>query len=138
MLLRRRREMTIEISKKIYGMVNKRGRIGTLSTTDANGQPDVACFGNPKLEDNGTLIVGLDRKRTLKNLKANPYAVLICMEKIKSGPVSFTTQGCRLYLKVRKIQPKGLRFKFGREKIARAAKRIVASISFDVTEVEAL
>lgn len=133
--------MTIEISKKIYGMVNKRGRIGTLSTTDANGQPDVVYFGNPKLEDNGTLNVGLDKKRTVKNLAANPYAVLICTEKIKNGPVSFTTQGCRLFLKVREIHTEGLRFKFGREKIARAAgaeKRIVASVSFDVTEVESL
>jgi hypothetical protein len=133
--------MTIEISKKIYGMVNKPGLIGTLSTADTNGQPDVAYFGNPKLEDDGTLVVGLDKKRTLKNLEANPYAVLICMEKIKNGPVSFTTQGCRLYLKVREIHTEGLRYKFGQKKIARAAgaaKRIVASISFDVTEVESL
>ena len=133
--------MTIEISKNICGMVNKPGCIGTLSTSDVNGQPNVAYFGSPKLENDGALVVDLDRKRTLKNLEANPYAVLICMEKIKRGPGSFTTQGCRLYLKVREIHTKGLRVKSIRETIAKAAgaaKMIVASVFFDVTEVEAL
>lgn len=125
------------ITKELIATVNQPGRIGTLSTIDNQGHPNVAYFSSPRLEDDGTLVVGLGRNRTLKNLETNPYAVLFVVE---GGPVSFTTRGCRLYLKAREIQTEGPRLDAVREMVAKtagakAAKIIVAAVVFDVTEI---
>jgi len=91
----------VEISKEIVEIVNKPGRIGTLGTSDKQGQPNVGYFGSPRLMEDGTIIMGLGSNRTLKNLEENPLAVFFC---VSEGPVTFKTPGCRLYLKVREIQ----------------------------------
>jgi len=130
-----------EITKDIIAQVNKPGRFGTLSTADAQGRPNVAYFGSPHLEQDGTFVVGLGKNRTLRNLESNPYAVFFCLE--ESAPVGFNSKGCRLYLKVREIQTTGARLEAIRDAIAKAAgpaaaKMIAAAVVFDITEIRPL
>lgn len=130
----------VEISDKIKEIVNKPGRIGTLSTADSQGKPNVAYFGSPVLQDDGTLVMGLGDNRTLGNLEVNPWAAFFCAEE---APVSFTTPSCRLYLKVKEIQKQGPLLDTVRENIAKhagpdAAKMMVAAVVFDVIEVRSL
>ena len=129
-----------KINKEIIEIVNKAGRIGVLGTTNELGQPNVAYFGSPRLSEDGTLIMGLGSNRTLKNLEENPLAVFFC---VAETPVTFTTPGYRLYLKVREVQKAGPIFDGVKKAIAEhagpeAAKMIVAGVAFDVTEVRPL
>ncbi|MBW2563915.1 MAG: pyridoxamine 5'-phosphate oxidase family protein [Deltaproteobacteria bacterium] len=129
-----------KINKEIIEIVNKAGRIGVLGTTNELGQPNVAYFGSPRLSEDGTLIMGLGSNRTLKNLEENPLAVFFC---VAETPVTFTTPGYRLYLKVREIQKAGPIFDGVKKAIAEhagpdAAKMVVAGVVFDVTEVRPL
>lgn len=128
------------ITKEIVDLVNKKGRVGTLGTVDKSGQPNVAYFGSPRLSEDGTLVMGLGKNRTLENLEENPLAVFFCVEE---SPVSFQTPGYRLYLKVREIQREGPFFEGVRDAIGKAAgpnaaKMIVAGVSFEVTDVRPL
>jgi hypothetical protein len=130
-----------EITKDIITTVNKPGRFGTLGTADAQGRPNVAYFGSPRLEEDGTFVIGLAKNRTLKNLEVNPHAVFFCLE--ESAPVSFTSKGYRLYLKVRELQTSGAQLDAIRDAIAKAAgpgaaKMIAAAVVFDVTEIRPL
>jgi len=129
-----------KINKEIIEIVNKAGRIGALGTANKLGQPNVAYFGSPRLSEDGTIIMGLSSNRTLKNLEENPLAVFFC---VAESPVTFTTPGYRLYLKVREIQKAGPIFDGVKKAIAEhagpeAAKMIVAGVVFDVTEVRPL
>ena len=129
-----------KINKEVIEIVNKTGRIGVLGTANGLGQPNVAYFGSPQLSEDGTIIMGLGSNRTLKNLEENPLAVFFC---VAESPVTFTTPGYRLYLKVREIQKAGLIFDGVKKAIAEhagpeAAKMIVAGVVFDVTEVRPL
>jgi len=129
-----------KINKEIIEIVNKAGRIGALGTANELGQPNVAYFGSPQLSEDGTIIMGLGSNRTLKNLEENPLAVFFC---VVESPVTFTTPGYRLYLKVREIQKAGPIFDSVKKAIAEhagpeAAKMIVAGVVFDVTEVRPL
>jgi len=130
----------VEISDKIVAIVNKPGRIGTLSTVDSEGKPNVAYFGSPRFMDDGTFVLSLMSGRTIKNLEANPHAVFFCVEE---GPVSFSTPGCRLYLQVREIQTEGPILEMFKKAITErvgpdAAKGLKAAVTFDVTEVRGL
>lgn len=62
---------------------------------------------------------------------------------MEEGPVSFTTPGCRLYLKVREIQTEGALLDLIKEMIAKhvsqdAANMMQAAVAFDITEVRPL
>ncbi len=129
-----------KISQKILKIVNKPGRIGTLGTADKQGQPNVAYFGSPQLSEDGSILMGLGRNQTLKNLEENPLAVFFCVDE---SPVTFMTPGYRLYLKVREIQKTGPVIDAVKKAIADvagpdAAKMIVAGVVFDVTEIRPL
>ena len=127
----------VEISEEFKEIINKPGRIGTLSTVDAEGRPNVAYFGSPRVHDDGIFAMGLAGGRTLQNLKQNPHAVFFC---VAEGPVSFTTPGCRVYLKVREIQTEGPLLELIKEMIAKragqdAANMMKVAVVFDVTEI---
>jgi hypothetical protein len=130
----------VEISKEIIEIVNKAGRIGTLGTANKMGQPNVAYFGSPQLAEDGTIVMGLGSNRTLNNLAENPQAVFFC---IAESPVTFTTPGYRLYLKVREIQKEGPIIDGVKTAITEvagpeAAKMIAAGVVFEVTEIRPL
>ena len=121
-------------------MVNNTSRIGTLGTADRLGQPNIAYFGSPQLAEDGTIVVGLTRNRTLQNLEENRLAVFLC---IAASPVEFTTPGYRLYLKVREIQTEGHVLDNVKKGVAehagpKAAEVIAAGVIFDVTEIRPL
>ena len=129
-----------EISKEIFDIVNKPGRVGVLSTADKNGQPNAAYFGSPRLMEDGSVLLGLGNNRSLKNLEENRLAVLFC---VTESPVAFNTPGYRLYLKVRRIQKEGPLLEGVKKTITEhagpdAAKMIVAAVEFDVTETRPL
>ncbi|MFA4836869.1 MAG: pyridoxamine 5'-phosphate oxidase family protein [Dehalococcoidia bacterium] len=130
----------MKISKEIIEMVNKPGRIGTLSTSNKQNQPNVAYLGSPRLTPEGTLVLGLGNNRTLRNLEENPLAVFFAAA---GGPVTFSTPGYRLYLKVKEVQKQGTILDGIKKAIAElagpdAAKMMVAGVVFDVTEVRPL
>ena len=130
----------VEISKEMFEMVNKPGRVGVLGTADKAGKPNAAYFGSLNLTEDGTVLLGLGNNRSLANLRENPLAVLFC---VTDSPVTFGTAGCRLYLKVKEIQEKGAIYDNVRGAIAKhageeAAKTIVAAVAFEVTETRGL
>ena len=130
----------VEISKEIFETVNKPGRVGVLGTANKAGQPNTAYFGSLNLTEDGTVLLGLGKNRSLANLKENPLAVLFC---VTESPVTFGTAGCRLYLKVKEIQEEGGIYDAVCGAIAKhageeAAKTIVAAVAFEVTETRGL
>jgi len=129
-----------EISKEIFEIVNKPGRVGVLGTADKQGQPNAAYFGSLRLMEDGIVVLGLGNNRSLKNLEVNPLAVLFC---VTESPVEFQTPGVRLYLKVKEIQKAGPLYDAIKTAItehagAEAAKMIVAAAAFEVTDIRKL
>ena len=130
----------MEISKEIFEIINKPGRVGVLGTTDKAGKPNVAYFGSPRLMEDGTLVMGLASNRSLGNLEENPFAVFLA---ISESPVAFTTPGYRLYLKVKELQKEGPLLDGVKKAIAEhagqdAANMVVAGVAFEVTEARPL
>lgn len=130
----------VEISKEVFEIVNKPGRVGVLSTADDQGQPNSAYFGSLRLMEDGSVVLGLGNNRSLKNLEKNPQAVLFC---VTESPVGFQTPGVRLYLKLKEIQKAGPLYDAIKAAIAEhagadAAKMIVAAAAFEVTEIRKL
>ncbi len=129
-----------EISKEIFEIVNKPGRVGVLSTVDKQGQPNAAYFGSLRLMEDGLVVLGMGNNRSLTNLGENPLAALFC---VTESPVAFNTPGCRLYLKVKEIQKEGPLLDGVKKAIAEiagedAAKMIVAGVAFEVTGTRSL
>ena len=130
----------VEISKEIFEIVNKPGRVGVLGTADKNGQPNTAYFGSLRLMEDGLVVLGLGNNLSLKNLEENPLAVLFC---ITESPVEFKTPGVRLYLKLKEIQKAGPLYDAIKTAIAEhagegAAKMIVSAAAFEVTKIRQL
>lgn len=130
----------MKIEQKVVESVNRPGRVGVLATADAEARPNAAYFGSPRLNLDGTLIIGMMNNRSLKNLEQNPFAVFFTVDK---APVDFQTPGWRLYLKVREIQRQGPVLDNIRDGIAKkageeAARRIQAGVVFEVTSIRPL
>ncbi len=130
----------VEISKEVFEIVNRPGRVGVLSTANKQGQPNSAYFGSLRLIEDGSVALGLGDNRSLKNLEENPLAMLFC---VTESPVGFQTPGMRLYLKVKKIDKAGPVYDAIKAAIAEhagadAAKMIVAAATFEVTEIRKL
>jgi len=130
----------VEISKEVFDIVNKPGRVGILSTADNQGQPNSAYFGSLRLMEDGSVALGLGDNRSLKNLEQNPQAVLFC---VTESPVGFRTPGVRLYLQLKEIQKAGPLYDAIKAAVtehagAEAAKIIVAAAAFEVTEIRKL
>ncbi len=130
----------MKIPDDVVEIVNRPGRIGTLSTVDRDGRPNVAYFGSPRVPDPETLVMGLMGGRTLDNLEHHPHAVFLS---ISESPVKPDTPGYRLYVTVRELQRQGSIVDGVRAEIAsrvgeRAASRIVAGVAFEITEIRPL
>ncbi|KMY69263.1 hypothetical protein AAU61_02780 [Desulfocarbo indianensis] len=116
-------------------MINQPGRVGVLATADAAGQPNVAYFGTPQLNEKGELVMGLGENRSLRNLEENPKAAFFVVTK---APVDFQTPGHRLYLEATEIQRQGpvvdaIRAALAEKLGPDAAKMIQAGVVFKVT-----
>jgi hypothetical protein len=123
--------------KELMAMFNKRPRIGTLSTADMNGNVNVAVFGSPQMVDEETVVMGIGKNRSLKNLKENPRAAFIVME---PGETVADWSGARVYLEAQTVDQEGEFYEDIKANIAKmagqeAAGMIFAGIRFKITEV---
>jgi hypothetical protein len=123
--------------QEVMEFFNKHPRIGTLSTANRNGDVNVAVFGSPQMIDENTVIMGIGRNRSFRNLQENPKAAFIIVE---PGKTVMDWKGARVYLEVMDIESGGGFFEELKEGIAKAAGQaaadmIHAAIRFKVTEV---
>jgi len=110
---------------ELMKLFNKRPRIGTLSTVSGNGDPNVAVFGSPQMIDENTVVMGIGKNRSFRNLKENPKAVFIVME---PGDTVFDWKGARVYLEAIDMETSGGFYTQVREDIAKAAGQQAASM----------
>lgn len=123
--------------KEVMELFNKRPRIGSLSTANSKGEVNVAVFGSPQMIDENTVVMGLGRNRTFRNLQENPKAAFIVMEPGKSA---MEWQGVRVYLEAMDIETGGGFFNQIKENLEKAAGKaaadmIHAAVRFRITEV---
>ena len=120
--------------------INQPGRVGVLATADADGKPNAAYFGSPRLDVEGKLIMGMMENRSLANLEVNPHAVFFT---VQGAPVGFNTPGWRLYLECKQIDREGEVLAKVKKAVAAgageaAAAGIKAGVVFEVTKVRPL
>ena len=123
--------------QEVMTLFNKFPRIGTLSTSNKEGDVNVAVFGSPRMIDEDTVVMGIGQNRSYRNLQRNPKAAFIVMEPGKS--VS-DWKGARLYLEAVDMETSGDFYDEIKNNIAKiagkeAAERIHAAIRFKITEV---
>jgi hypothetical protein len=123
--------------QEVMEFFNKRPRIGTLSTASRNGEVNVAVFGSPQMIDENTVVMGIWRNRSFRNLQENPHAAFIIVE---PGKTLMDWKGARVYLDVMDIESGGGFFEEVKDGIAKAAGKaaadmIHAAVRFKVTEV---
>jgi hypothetical protein len=123
--------------KEVMDLFNKRPRIGTLSTADRKGEVNVAVFGSPQMIDENTVVMGIGRNRSFRNLQENPKAVFMVVE---PGKTVMDWKGARVYLEAVEIEKGGGFFDEVKEGIATAAGKaaadmIHAAVRFKITEV---
>jgi hypothetical protein len=126
--------------REVMEIFNKRTRIGTLSTANKRGEVNVAVFGSPQMIDENTVVMGIGRNRSFRNLQENPKAVFIVME---PGETVMDWKGARVYLEAVDIETGGGFFDQIIENIERvagkgAADMIHAAIRFKIIEVRAI
>jgi hypothetical protein len=130
----RRMEMN---RQEVMDLFNKRPRIGALSTANKKGEVNVAVFGSPQMIDENTVVMGIGRNRSFRNLQENPRAVFIVVE---PGKTIMDWKGARVYLEAVDIESGGGFFEEIKAGIAKAAGKqaadmIHAAVRFKVTEV---
>ena len=126
--------------KEVMETFNKTPRIGTLSTSNKNGDVNVAIFGSPRMIDEENVVMGIGNNRSFKNLQENPKAAYIVLE---PGNSVAEWKGVRVYLKAESIELEGSLIDGIKENIAKmagkqAADGIHAGIRFKITEVRNL
>jgi hypothetical protein len=129
-----------EFDANFVNTINLPGRIGVLATADAEGKPNAAYFGSPRLNEDGQLVMGMMENHSLANLEANPYAVFFT---VKEAPVGWNTPGWRLYLECKQIDREGELLAQVKKAVAAgageaAAAGIKAGVLFEVTRVRPL
>ncbi|UCF82688.1 MAG: pyridoxamine 5'-phosphate oxidase family protein [Desulfobacteraceae bacterium] len=123
--------------QELMALFNKYPRIGTLSTANTEGEVNVAVFGSPRMIDENTIVMGIGRNRSFRNLERNPKAVFIVME---PGETVMDWKGARVYLEATDLETEGDFYDEIKQNIAKAAGKqaadmIHAAIRFKITEV---
>jgi len=123
--------------KEVMELFNKRPRIGSLSTANNHGEVNVAVFGSPQMIDENTVVMGIGKNRTFRNLQENSKAVFIVVE---PGETVMDWKGARVYLEAVDIESGCGFFDQIKENITKAAGQaagdmIHSAIRFKVTEV---
>jgi hypothetical protein len=122
---------------EVMELFNKEARIGTLSTANRKGEVNVAVFGSPRMIDENTVIMGIGRNRSFRNLQENPQAAFIVVE---PGKTVMDWKGARVYLEAVDIESGGGFFEEVKAGITKAAGKaaadmIHAAVRFRITEV---
>ncbi|MEJ2587861.1 MAG: pyridoxamine 5'-phosphate oxidase family protein [Deltaproteobacteria bacterium] len=123
--------------QKLMAIFNKAPRIGSLSTSNARGDVNVAVFGSPQMIDENTVVMGIGENRSFRYLRENPKAVFIVME---PGETVMDWKGARVYLEALDIETGGGFYDQIKENISKvagkqAAQMIHAAVRFKITEV---
>ena len=122
--------------KEIVDLFNKRPRIGSLSTANSKGEVNVAVFGSPQMVDENTVVMGIGKNRSFRNLQENPKAVFVVVE---PGKTVMDWKGARVSLEAVDIETGGGFYDQIKENIGKAAGKqaadmIHAAIRFKITE----
>lgn len=83
---------------------NRPTRMGTLSTSDGQGNLNAAVFSALQMVDENTVVMACGENRTLANLQKHPKAVF-CFFEPAANPHEWT--GARVYLKAVKTEREG-------------------------------
>ena len=123
--------------QEVMTLFNKRPRIGSLSTANSKGEVNVAVFGSPQMIDENTVVMGIGRNRSFRNLKENPKAVFMVVE---PGETLMDWKGVRVYLEAMDIETGGGFYEQIKENISQAAGKaagamIHAAVRFRIVEV---
>jgi hypothetical protein len=126
----------MKVSETVKKYACEAGKSSVISTANKAGETNIAMFGSPALIDDETVAIMLGENRTYRNLKENPYASYLLTLHGKTG---MQTEGCRIYLKVRKIEDGGEDFDamkaMIKAKVGKAAEMLKHRVVFDVIEV---
>lgn len=123
--------------ENLIAYFNKKPRIGTLSTANAQGQVDVAIFGSARMLNEKTIVLETQNNRTFANLISNPNAVFCIVEPAQNMP---DWKGLRVYLRMTAYQTDGPVLAEAKALLAErvgaaAASSIHATVTFEVTEI---
>jgi hypothetical protein len=121
--------------QNIRDLINDPARVGVMSTTDREGNPNVAVFGSPEMVDDITLVMALGETRTAQNLLETGKGVYMSVLADASDPMK--TKGARIYLKVRTMEREGPNLQAMKKKIGdlagpEAAARVRYAVIFDI------
>jgi hypothetical protein len=126
----------MKVSETVKRYVSEAGKTRVISTANKIGQTNIAIFGSLALIDDETVAIMLGENRTYRNLAENPYASYLLTLPGKTG---MQTEGCRIYLKVRRMEDGGKDFEamkaMIKANIGSAAEMLKHRVVFDVVEV---
>lgn len=123
--------------QELMTLFNKYPRIGTLSTSNKEGDVNVAVFGSPQMVDEDTVVMAIGQNRSYRNLQRNPKAVFIVME---PGETAKDWKGARVYLQAVDVETDGDFYSQIKKKLEKAAGKgaadmVHAAVRFKITEV---
>jgi hypothetical protein len=126
--------------KELMAQFNSPARMGTLSTSDGEGNLNAAVFNSLQMVDEDTVVMAIGDNRSLANMRKHPKAVFLFFE---PDPNPFDWQGARTYFDVVGIEEEGDLFdrlvEFVRGVAGdQAAQGIKAAITFKITDVRGL
>jgi hypothetical protein len=126
--------------KELMAQFNSPARMGTLSTSDGEGNLNAGVFNSLQMVDEDTVVMAIGDNRSLANMRTHPKAVFLFFE---PEPNPFDWQGARVYFDVVGIEGEGDLFdrlvEFVREAAGdQAAQGIKAAITFKITDVRGL
>lgn len=90
--------------KELMHMFNSPNRLGTMSTSDDEGNLNAGVFNSLRMIDENTAVMALGGNRSLKNLEKHPKAVFVFFE---PDPDPLHYKGARVYMEVDKIEREG-------------------------------
>jgi len=122
--------------KELMHMFNSPNRIGTMSTSDDEGNLNAGVFNSLRMIDEQTAVMALGGNRSLDNLEKHPKAVFLFFE---PDPDPFHWKGARVYMMVDKIEREGPLFDQQVQQVRemagdQAADRIRAAVTFKIED----
>ena len=66
--------------KELMHMFNSPNRLGTMSTSDEEGNLNAGVFNSLRMTDENTAVMALGGNRSLENLEKHPKAVFLFFE----------------------------------------------------------
>ena len=90
--------------KELMAQFNSPARMGTLSTSDGEGNINAAVFNSLQMVDEDTVVMAIGDNRSLANMRTHPKAVFLFFE---PDPNPFDWQGARTYFDVVGIEEEG-------------------------------